>query len=179
VSDFYKKLRAETIGLLGFAEPLTTAASVKVELVTSLRLALDTLTAKQLAGEHVDTAKLLSAAEALERLLPSLAEQQEAEDQSAQAALLQIIEGYAKAADDERDARIAELEAQLAERGAIITALSGPPTAQAPPASPKPTAEVVPLRPKAQSAHEAWVEHVYGGGGVAVPALTPGWDRQR
>jgi hypothetical protein len=179
----YKRLRAETAQLLGYdAASLTTAQSVKVELVASLRLGIDGLAARQLRGETIDLTKLLSASEALERLLPSLAvEQQDAEDQSAQAALLQIIEGYATAANDEKADRIAFLEAQLSEANATIAALSGTPatTEQAPPASPKPTAEVVPLRPKAQSAHEAWVEHVYGGGGVTVPALTSGWDRQR
>jgi hypothetical protein len=173
MSDFYKKLRHETIGLLGFAEPLTTAQSVKVELVTSLRLALDSLTAAQLRGETIDAAKLLAASTALERMLP-LTVEQEAEDESARDALARIIDGYADAADNERADRIAFLEAELAERDKMIAMLSPPAAETPPPPKPlKPAAEVVPLRSKAESAHAAW-ERDYYGGGADRPLPPPG-----
>jgi hypothetical protein len=181
-AELYRRLRHETASLLGFdVASLTPAQSIKTDLVSSLRLALDTLTAAQLAGEHVDTVKLLSAAEALERLLPSLvAVEQEAEDQSAQAALLDVIAGYDKAATDEKEDRIAILEAALADRDRQIAALSGTPAETPPAPAPSPTvkperdAKVVPLRspsaePKPPTAHEAWAREYYGGRDTPLP----------
>jgi hypothetical protein len=70
----YAKARAETAKLLGYGddlETLTPEQSTRLDIACALRIALDDSAAKLLRGESSDVSKLLSASEALAKLLPA------------------------------------------------------------------------------------------------------------
>jgi hypothetical protein len=70
----YAKARAETAKLLGYGDDLDglpAEASTRLDVACALRIALDDQAAKVLRGESADVSKLLSASEALSRLLPA------------------------------------------------------------------------------------------------------------
>jgi hypothetical protein len=74
VRTVYAKARAETAKLLGHGdnlEQLTAEQSTRLDIACALRIALDDSAAKLLRGETSDVSKLLSASEALSRLLPA------------------------------------------------------------------------------------------------------------
>jgi hypothetical protein len=159
-AELYRKLRLETISLLNLdAANLTVAQSTKVDLVASLRLALDGLTAKQLAGESIDLGKLLSASEALERLLPKAVFDAEpnrpSHEDDVRKRFSDLIDRYTEHHEHERDIEIRELNAALAEKdqviaekNSVIAALGGA-AAQAA-ASPAPT----PSAPRKQTSSQ-------------------------
>jgi hypothetical protein len=71
--SLYAKARAETAKLLGYGDDidgLTAEQSTRLDIACALRIALDDQAAKLLRGESADVSKLLSASEALGRLLP-------------------------------------------------------------------------------------------------------------
>ena len=155
----YRKLRAETISLLNFdAANLSVAESTKVDLVSSLRLALDHFTALQLRGEQVDVGKLLSASEALERLLPRSASptfNAKARLDDVRRKFHELIEQHAEHIEHERDRKIAaltaevgELKAVIGDKDAVISALTAG-AAPSPPAPSPPTASPSPSPPPA------------------------------
>jgi hypothetical protein len=74
VRTVYQKARIETAKLLGYGddlETLTAEQSTRLDIACALRIALDDQAAKVLRGESADVAKLLSASEALAKLLPA------------------------------------------------------------------------------------------------------------
>jgi hypothetical protein len=73
VRTVYQRARIETAKLLGYGddlETLTPEQSTRLDIACALRIALDDQAAKLLRGETSDVAKLLSASEALGRILP-------------------------------------------------------------------------------------------------------------
>jgi hypothetical protein len=146
----YRRLRAESAQLLGLdPASLTTAQGLRVDLVASLRLALDTFTAQQLRGEPVDVGKMLSCAESLERLLPRSASpfNAKAHLDSVRTKFTALIDSYANEFDRVRDVRVAALEAEiaglketLAGKDAALAVLSGGAASLPPPAPTAPTA---------------------------------------
>jgi hypothetical protein len=69
--NFYTKARSETAQLLHYdLACLTPDQSLRLDCATALRLALDDLQGRVVRGESVDVARMLSASEALSRLLP-------------------------------------------------------------------------------------------------------------
>jgi hypothetical protein len=73
VRTVYARARAETAKLLGYGDDLdglTAEQSTRLDIACALRIALDDQAAKLLRGESTDVSKLLSASEALGRLLP-------------------------------------------------------------------------------------------------------------
>jgi hypothetical protein len=74
LSDTYAKARSEIIALFGWnAEGLTADQTLRLDCAVALRLALDDLQGRVVRGETVDVAKMLSAADALSRLVPAAA----------------------------------------------------------------------------------------------------------
>jgi hypothetical protein len=74
VKTVYAKARSETAKLLGYGDNidgLTPEQSTRLDIACALRVALDDQAAKVLRGESADVSKLLSASEALSRLLPA------------------------------------------------------------------------------------------------------------
>jgi hypothetical protein len=74
VRTVYARARAETAKLLGHGDDLdnlSPEASTRLDVACALRIALDDQAAKLLRGESADVAKLLSASEALGKLLPA------------------------------------------------------------------------------------------------------------
>src|SRR5947209_6464684 len=71
--NFYAKARAETLGLLGWKsdDGLTPDQVMRLDLCTSLRLAIDDMNGRLARGEPADVTKLLAANDALERYLPA------------------------------------------------------------------------------------------------------------
>ena len=67
----YAKARSEIIALFGWnADSLTPDQVLRVDCAVALRLALDDLQGRIVRGESVDVARMLTASEALARLLP-------------------------------------------------------------------------------------------------------------
>jgi hypothetical protein len=67
----YAKARAEIIALFGWSsDSLSPDQSLRVDCACALRLALDDLQGRVVRGETIDIARMLSASEALSRLLP-------------------------------------------------------------------------------------------------------------
>jgi hypothetical protein len=119
----YARTRAEVVGLFGWdADSLAPSQTLRVDCATALRLALDDLQGKLIRGESIDTAKMLSASEALSRLLPPavLAAPPSEPRSDPREALLELIlqmrerDGIPDQGFDERDAEIAALKAEIA-----------------------------------------------------------------
>lgn len=71
-AELHGRLRAECAQLLGVdLQRMSPAQTVRLDRATALRLEIDTLQSKQLAGSPIDVGKLMQASEALERLLPA------------------------------------------------------------------------------------------------------------
>jgi hypothetical protein len=74
VRTVYQRARIETAKLLGHGDDLdnlSPEAATRLDIACALRIALDDSAAKLLRGESTDVAKLLSASEALAKLLPA------------------------------------------------------------------------------------------------------------
>src|SRR5258708_40240618 len=71
----YAQARAETAAMLGYdLASLTAEQATRLDVAAALRLAVDDQSGKLARGETADVTKLLSASEALARLLPPLRE---------------------------------------------------------------------------------------------------------
>src|SRR4249919_900071 len=67
----YAKARSEIIALFGWnADSLTPDQTLRVDCAVALRLALDDLQGRICRGDSIDVARMLTASEALARLLP-------------------------------------------------------------------------------------------------------------
>jgi hypothetical protein len=67
----YSKARAEIIALFGWnADSLSPDQTLRVDCAVALRLALDDLQGRIVRGESADVSRMLTASEALARLLP-------------------------------------------------------------------------------------------------------------
>jgi hypothetical protein len=67
----YAKARSEIIALFGWnAESLTPDQTLRMDCAVALRLALDDLQGRVVRGESIDVSRMLTASEALARLLP-------------------------------------------------------------------------------------------------------------
>ena len=67
----YAKARSEVLALFGWkADSLSPDQMLRLDCAVALRLALDDLQGRVVRGESVDMSRMLSASEALSRLLP-------------------------------------------------------------------------------------------------------------
>src|SRR5580704_1553020 len=67
----YVKARSETLSLFGWsADSLSPDQTLRIDCAVALRLALDDLQGRIVRGESADVARMLTASEALARLLP-------------------------------------------------------------------------------------------------------------
>jgi hypothetical protein len=74
MSDVYSKARREIIALFRWdADKLSPDQTLRLDCAVALRLALDDLQGRVVRGESIDVAKMLTAADALSRLLPPAA----------------------------------------------------------------------------------------------------------
>jgi hypothetical protein len=74
MSDVYVKARSEIIALFGWnVDKLSPDQTLRLDCAVALRLALDDLQGRVVRGESIDVAKMLTAADALSRLLPPAA----------------------------------------------------------------------------------------------------------
>jgi hypothetical protein len=162
----YESLRVETATMLGLnLADLSPAASLRLDLTALLRLSLDSLQGIALSGQEVDLARLQSCFSMLSKLLPQAVEAppQLRESHTARNRLLQIVNDIAAVqAEDEAD-EIAELQARLAEKAAVIAALTltvaprevDQPLASPPPPTPQPQTSPQPPLPPPSSAPPA------------------------
>jgi hypothetical protein len=68
----YAKAKAEVVALFGWsADSLSPDQVLRIDCATALRLALDDLQGRVIRGEAIDMGRMLTASEALSRLLPS------------------------------------------------------------------------------------------------------------
>jgi hypothetical protein len=69
--SLYAKARSEIIALFGWSsDGLSADQTLRVDCACALRMALDDLQGKICRGETVDVARMLTASEALSKLLP-------------------------------------------------------------------------------------------------------------
>jgi hypothetical protein len=74
ISNVYAKARSEIIALFGWnVDKLSPDQTLRLDCAVALRLALDDLQGRVVRGESVDVARMLTAADALSRLLPAAA----------------------------------------------------------------------------------------------------------
>src|SRR5712691_13297128 len=72
LQSHYGKAQRETAELFGYdLARLTPEQSMRLDCTVALRLALDDLQGRVVRGESIDVAKMLTAAEALAKLLPA------------------------------------------------------------------------------------------------------------
>jgi hypothetical protein len=129
----YAKARTEIIGLFGWnAGVLAPDQMLRLDCAVALRLALDDLQGRLIRGEPIDMSRMLTASEALAKLLPPavLASPPPEHDRDDPRQLLfemymQMRERGALAGEgyDGRVVRIAELEAEVERLTAELTAL--------------------------------------------------------
>jgi hypothetical protein len=178
----YAKARAEIIALFGWdADSLAPDQMLRLDCAVALRLALDDLQGRVIRGESIDMAKMLTASEALARLLPPavLAAPPAEPRADPRKALLELVlqmrerdadgfEGYdGKVKQVEvLQAEIAQLRAQLAgktpEDSDVPTVVERVPV-------PAPAAKVVPLERRTPPPTSA----------SAPPAPSYDYDRER
>jgi hypothetical protein len=168
----YEHCRIETAKIMGVdPKRLTSTQRMKLDMAVSLRLALDTLQGKVIAGELVDIAALITANDTLSKLLPALAldEPPPQAREDARLKLQRLIEGARAAADHDAAAGIcSSCEALKAELAAVRSMLNfartgnaplrdpdGPPPDLQPP-SPEPPASSPPASPSSPSSVSPW-----------------------
>jgi hypothetical protein len=132
VRTVYARARAETAKLLGYGDDLDglpAEASTRLDVACALRIALDDQAAKLLRGESTDVAKLLSASEALAKLLPATVLASPPPPANAPDPRAHMWAVYKQMRDrgaihgegyDGKVRRIAELEAEVAELEAAL-----------------------------------------------------------
>ena len=160
-----ERMRKVTAELLGYdLSKLTPSQSVRLDRAATLRLELDDVQSRQLAGLPIDTTKFVSASEALERMLGSDPEKrsEHLDFTGAREELLHFLDGRA-AALERRDERI---KAAAASKEITSDLVDSPqhnqgvaPTGQNCPVEPPvvelmPEGEVPPKQP-----HVSFVEH--------------------
>jgi hypothetical protein len=114
---------------LDVARPLCPADSLRIDLVSTLRLVIDAAGESVLEGRGADVTRLVSAVEQLTRLLPKAAtEAPEHHREDPRAALLALIlqqrarEGIGAEGVDARDDEIARLQAENAQLRSVAMA---------------------------------------------------------
>src|SRR2546427_13124845 len=71
-ANVYAKARSEIVALFGWnADNLTSDQTLRLDCAVELRLALDDLQGRIVRGESIDVNRMLTAAEALAKLLPA------------------------------------------------------------------------------------------------------------
>jgi hypothetical protein len=130
----YTKTRSELVTLFGWnAGALSPEQMLRLDCAVALRLALDELQGRLIRGESVDMAKMLTASEALARLLPSavLAAPPAERREDPRAALFNLImqqrerdgipaEGTTRATIRAQAAEIAQLRARLGDAPTVV-----------------------------------------------------------
>jgi hypothetical protein len=178
----YAKAKSEIIALFGWdADILAPDQLLRIDCAVALRLALDDLQGRVIRGESIDMAKMLTASEALSRLLPPavLAAPPAEHRRDPREALLELLmqmrergadgfEGYdGKVKQVEvLQAEIAQLRAQLA--GKTLEYSDVPTVVERGPV-PAPAAKVVPLERRTPPPTSA----------SAPPAPSYDYDRER
>jgi hypothetical protein len=124
----FEELRREIAAAFDFDYAnLTALQSTKIDLIASLRLSLDDLQMRLVAGDDtVDHGKLLSLSEILTKLLPQLADDDtrlKPQRLDARERLLALIEGAKVAAEANKKDEIAELKEKIDSLEATIRTL--------------------------------------------------------
>jgi hypothetical protein len=143
--QIYAKARSEIIALFRWdADILSPDQMLRLDCAVALRLALDDLQGRVIRGESIDMARMLTASEALARLLPPavLASPPPEHREDPREALLEMImqmrergEIADRAEEPTLRERIVALEAALAAKYAELAALrAGAPSPGSPPA---------------------------------------------
>jgi hypothetical protein len=124
----YTKARAEIIALFGWnADSLSPDQTLRIDCACALRLALDDLQGRIVRGESADVARMLTASEALSRLLPpavlATPPSEQRDDRDAAVAPLLKLFRYLHESVHTLSAENARLKAQLA--GGLPSASDG------------------------------------------------------
>jgi hypothetical protein len=151
--SLYAKARSEIIALFGWnADGLSPDQTLRIDCAVALRLALDDLQGRIVRGESADVARMLTASEALSRLLPPAvlaappAEQRD-DHEAAIAPLLKLYR-YLHESVHTLTAENGQLRAAL-KAAAVPLPLDVPMTAEHVPIDP-PTSDIVPASERAE-----------------------------
>jgi len=167
------RLRRETAELLGYdIDELTAAQSVRLDRAATLRLELDDIETRQLAGLPIEMAKYVVASEALERLVATAhPEQENSHDFSgAREKLAALIENMARAEEYKAAEADAREEAAMAAE-ALGAPIEPPPTPRPvpiePPPRPRPVLveaprDIPPHYLKQNQKREPWTDYIDG-----------------
>src|SRR5262249_39054488 len=135
-SDRMKRARDELCAVLGYGddpEALTVDQNMRVDLVLALKVALDDMRAALFRGEAIDHGKMMSIAESIERYLPAETKPDPTPAlyrKDPRQAMEEILDRWLAAdeegrrerglPEDPKDARIVELESELAALRAML-----------------------------------------------------------
>jgi hypothetical protein len=188
--NVYAKARSEIIALFGWnTDSLSPEQSLRLDCAVALRLALDDLQGRIVRGESIDVNRMLTAAEALAKLLPAavLASPPEANAPDPRQIMLDTYMGMRRRGElfdsastfEGRGRRIAELEAEVAALkagGAAPGDHSG--TSGDGPATSAPADNVVSLRdnPDRRAAPAPAASPTVTNVTVAAPPSAPAYD---
>jgi hypothetical protein len=174
-ANVYAKARSEIIALFSWnADSLSPDQSLRLDCAVALRLALDDLQGRIVRGESIDVARMLTAAEALGRILPPtvLASPPPTRREDPREYMLRTYQRMRKRGEIPPEgltaARIAELEAKVAELEAAGAPAPDELSAEcaqrcAPPPTPAAPSNVVPLqKPPSAPAAPAAPKYDYG-----------------
>jgi hypothetical protein len=165
----YAKARAEVLGLFGWgADTLSPDQMLRLDCATALRLALDDLQGRVIRGEAIDMNRMLTASEALSRLLPPAvlaAPPAEKREDPREAFLRMYFQMRARSAEAEEGydglvRKVERLQAELEQlRGGPAPAEPRPPMPLPPNVGvlsrPAPVATPVPSTPTAEERQQA------------------------
>jgi hypothetical protein len=156
LQNHYGKAQSETAALLGYdLAHLTPDQSLRLDCAVALRLALDDLQGRVIRGESIDVAKMLTASEALSRLLPAAvlaAPPSERREDSRQYMLRTYLEARRRGelVDQQREPTLRAQISQLqAENESLRAALGAGSRASAAAITP-PTCDIVPPGERAE-----------------------------
>jgi hypothetical protein len=188
----YQRLRRETAGMLGYAlDNLSPAQELRLNVVSVLRLEVDALQGRSIAGESFDLGRLLEAAERLEKLLPT-PEPARSRDpgEDAREQLRRLIMKHVEVHRQDEIREIDLLRRENQELREEIMALRGAPPPLLEPKALPPPAETPPPKPfvngiqpheveRTFSGTEPWRPYVTGHGGVPNDLYWGGaWGRR-
>ena len=190
--ELYEAARASAIELLGLGgvERLAPDQVMKIDLVTVLKLSLDDVQAKLIAGERADLGRVFAVTEALVKLLPAVPDSPAPprQENDARARFKELLARILKAREVEEitelakaRAEIEELKREIAElRAAQSTASVADTKAQSQSAKPVPASErAVPPSQYLKPPPEPWRGHVGDGSTSGIFTSRASWDRGR
>jgi hypothetical protein len=194
-SDLYWQARRDAVTMCGFADvaELTPAMALKVDLIASLRICIDNVSARLISGvdDRQDLGKLIGACEALTKLLPATSASDTAPpdppslEASAREKMQRLLDSVAAAREFEEAREVELLRIEVERLTAENTQLRAARSAAEPKLLPPPAKSVPAITESAEVPRnyqrgppEPWRGHVGDApGGSGLFTRRASWDR--